>query len=215
MLKADELSEAFDVNKLNYYDSFGAFYLKCIQTPTDELCENWQYVLNNMSPWTGIDATTVHAGDNIGIYFGTAYQVVFDATLYSVNTPITARAQQYDYQTNTWNPRTSVTIGVTIPDPSNPWSPIELATYPVNESGSATFQIATSGEYMIGIQEDYYYPTYSITVSSSTATTTATSTTTTGGSTGGSNKKSFDIPLAVSFIKSLQGSNGSYGGAEL
>jgi len=214
LLQAEEEAFSFDVTKLNYYDSFGAFYLKCIQVEADELCENWQYVVNNVSPWTGIDQTIVSPGDTIGIYFGNPYQVFFSTSTYYTDTAFTATAQKYNYQENIWNARTGVTLGVTVSDPNNPWTPIEVMTSAVNSSGEALFTIATSGEYMIGVQEDYYYPSYAITVSSSTSTTTATSTdSSTGG--GGSNKKTFDIPAAISFIKNLQASNGSYGGAEL
>lgn len=211
LLQVDVLSDVFLVNKLNYYDSFGAFYLKCIQIESDELCENWQYVLNNVSPWTGIDQTLVSSGDTVGIYFGSSYQVIFSTSTYYVDTPFTATAQYYNYQDNTWNARTSVTLGVTVPDPSNPWSPIELQTSSVNAQGESLFTIATSGDYMIGVQEDYYYPSYLITVSSSTAT----STDTDNGGSGSSNEETFNVSSAISFIKNLQGTNGSYGNSEL
>jgi hypothetical protein len=68
---------------------------------------------------------------------------------------------------------------------------------------------------MIGVKDDWYYPLYSIDVSSTTATTTATSTDEGTGSGGGTQSNTFDIPGAISFLKSLQSSNGSFGGSEL
>lgn len=220
LLQVDESVQSFDVTKLKYYDSFSAFYLTCIQVDADELCENWQYVVNNTSPWTGIDQTTVSPGDSIGIYFGNPYQVLFSTSTYYVGTSFTATAQKYNYQENIWNARTGVTLGVTVSDPGNPWTPIEVITSPVNSLGEALFTIATSGEYMIGVQEDYYYPSYTITVSSTTATTTATSTDATGVSTGGGSgsvntPNEFDIDAAYEFLKSVQASDGSFGSAEL
>ena len=216
LYRADKLTDTFDVSDIQYYSSFDALYLKCITVDEQKLCENWQYVINGLSPWSSVDTSFAADGDTVGFYFGSQYKIVFDESIYTVNSPVTAHAQTYVYQTDTWSPRTGVTVGVTIPDPLNPWTPLVLATYPVDENGEAVFTIATSGVYQIGIDEDYYYPTYSIEISSSTsntATTTATSTGSTGG--GSSGGRSFDVDAAISFLKSVQASNGSYGGSQL
>ena len=217
LVKLDQVDDAFEISKIQYYESFGSLYLKCITIDAIEYCDNWQYLVNGFSPWSGIDQTTVSADDAIVLYFGTPYQVVFSTDIFTVDAPFIARAEQYDYQTNTWSGRTNVTLGVTIPDPENPWTPIELHTALVNSNGEATFAIATSGDYMIGVQDDWYYPLYSITVSTSSATSTDSATSTTGGGSGGgsSNSREFNIASAISFIKSLQGANGSYGSSEL
>jgi hypothetical protein len=212
LLKADSESDSFDITKLQYFDAYGSFYLKCISVSGTEYCDNWQYLVDGFSPWTGIDQTYVEEGNTIGVYFGNPYQVVFSTSEFFTGIPFTVTAEQYEYQTNTWLPRTGVTIGVTVPDPNNPWSPFELITTPVDINAEASFTIATSGEYMIGVQDDYYYPSYTITV----ATTTSTSTDSGNSSGGGSSKnKEFDVPAAISFIKKLQAENGSYGGSEL
>ena len=213
LLKADDLSENFSLSKLQYYDSFGSFYLKCIQIQSDELCDNWQYVVDGVSPWTGIDATILEGGEVVGIYFGSSYQVLFSTDIYTVGVPFTAVAQQYEYQTNTWLPRTNVSLGVTMTNPLDIWTPLELLVEKVKEDGSATFTIATSGDYMIGIQEDYYYPSYPIFVGTSTPVSTSTSSG--GGSGGGSSKNEFDFDKAYQFLKGVQSSDGSFGNSEL
>lgn len=205
LIKADNASDSFNITKLQYFDGFGSFYLKCVSISGIEYCDNWQYLVNGFSPWTGIDQTPVNSDDMLAIYFGNPYQVVFNTNQFFEGIPFIATAQQYEYQTGTWLPRTNVTLGITVPNPNDPWSPLELVTTPVDVLGNAAFTIATSGEYMIGVQDDYYYPTYTITVS---ATTTATSTTSGGGS---SNKKEFDLPAAIEFITN----NGKYGGFDL
>jgi len=209
LLRADLENKSFEVTDIQYYASYNALYLKCIKIGVQKYCDNWQYVINNMGPWTSIDASPVSVGDSVGFYFGTPYQVVFDTSLYVVDVPFVAYAQQYDYLTNTWNPRAGVTLGLTVPNPDDVWIPIELETHAVGADGGASFVIATSGAYSIGIVEDYYYPSYSITVATSTDSST-------GGS-GNSDTQAdeFDVDAAIAFLKSVQGSNGSYGGSQL
>src|SRR3989344_5573386 len=74
----DQASDAFSISDLQYYSSFGSFYLKCI-TPKDEepSCDNWQYVVNGVTPWTGMDATLLTGGETIGLYFGNPHQLLF------------------------------------------------------------------------------------------------------------------------------------------
>lgn len=213
--QVDTQDDSFDISDIQYYESFGSLYLKCITINSQKVCDNWQFVVNGLAPFTSIDGTLLKDGDTLGLYFGSPYQIVFDTSLYSIDAPIWATSQVYDYQTNKWNPRTGVILGVTVTNPLDMWNPIELTTQQVDLNGRASFTIATSGVYMIGVKDDWYYPLYSITVSSTTATTTATSTDigTSGGS--GTKNNTFDIPGAISFLKSLQASNGSFGGSEL
>lgn len=209
-------NDSFEISDIQYYESFNSLYLKCITIESLKVCDNWQFVVNGSSPFTSIDTTILESGDSLGLYFGSPYQIIFDNVQHMINAPIGVTAQVYDYQTNIWNPRTGVTVGVTVSNPIDAWNPLELFTQSVDSAGKASFIVATSGQYMIGIKDDWYYPLYSISVSSSTgATTTATSTgtETKGGS--GTQKKVFDISGALSFLKSLQGANGSFGGSEL
>src|SRR6185436_5875144 len=42
---ADQSSTAFSISNLQFFDSFGSFYVKCITLST-EACDNWQYAVN-------------------------------------------------------------------------------------------------------------------------------------------------------------------------
>lgn len=67
---ADAASSEFNISKLIYYDMFGAFYLKCINVSSSELCDNWQYKVNGDSPSMGMDSKILSGGENVVLYFG-------------------------------------------------------------------------------------------------------------------------------------------------
>lgn len=67
---ADAASDAFNISNLAYYDSFGAFYLKCINVGGNDLCDNWQYKVNDASPSMGMDSEILSGGENVVLYFG-------------------------------------------------------------------------------------------------------------------------------------------------
>ncbi len=71
----DQSSEAFAISNLQYYDSFGSFYLKCI-TPQNasEDCDNWQYAVNSVAPDSGLDSVILSGGEVVEVYFGSPYQ---------------------------------------------------------------------------------------------------------------------------------------------
>lgn len=213
LVKLDRETESFEITKLQYYDFYGSFYIKCLTVNSVEICDNWQYVVNNFSPWEGIERAKVSSGDSIGLYFGNPYQLVFSTSTYSIGVPFIVSAQKYNYKTNMWDDRTGVSVGLTVPNPNDVWNPIELINTPVDSSGNATFTIATSGEYSLGVKDDYYYPLYTITVASTSATTSTDTNISSGG--GSSKTNTFDISTAISFIKSLQSADGSYGASEL
>ncbi len=205
---AETTSTAFSLSNLTYYDSFGAFYLKCV-TPTggSELCDNWQYAVGTSTPWTSIDATVLSGGETIGIYFGSQHQVEFDATTITAGNILTATAESYNYADNTWSPLTGVSIGITTPNPSDSWSPIVVSTNPVGTDGKATITIADAGTYNAGIAEDYYFPSYTITVNPVV---------TSGGGSGGTlPPPTFSVANAIAYLQSMQASNGSFGGSDL
>lgn len=196
----DEENEDFEITDLQYYDSFSSFYLRCI-TPLDgdELCDNWQYAVGSTTPFTSIDTTELSGGETIGIYFGYPHQVVFSTTSLNTGESLLATTQKYNYENNIWNVLTGVSVGVTLPDPENPWSPIVVSAHEVDESGvvSITFDEATT--YYLGIVEDFYFPSYTIVVSNPSS-----------GGGGGSDDTSFDIPIAIAYLKNLQNENGSF-----
>lgn len=201
----DAESDDFSISNLQYYTSYGgAFYLKCI-TKADgtELCDNWQYAVGTSSPWTSIDTTILSGNENVGIYFGTSHRVVLsDDSIYSGDL-ISATSEKYDYESNTWNPLQDVSIGVTLPNKDDEWSPIVVNTYQVDASGVANITIDDPNTYTVGIVEDYYIPSYQVVVSKRPS----------SGSSGSTpvggvliDENNFSLSDAVSFLSSSYGS---------
>ena len=200
----DQNTDSFSLSNLQYFDSFSSFYIKCI-TPSgaNELCDSWQYVVGGFSPWTSVDSTLVTGGENITLYFGNPYRVNFTSTSITTADSIIATAQSYNYTDNTWNIRTGVTIGVTVPNPDDPWNPTVVATYPVDANGEATISFSTEGSYDVGISEDYYFPSYKIIVAKQSS----------GGGGGGGTLTSMSVSQALAFLSVNQRTNGSFGDA--
>ena len=206
----DQNNDSFSLSNLQYYDSFGAFYLKCIlPNGGEEACDNWQYVVGGTTPWQSIDQSILVGGENVGIYFGSPYKTVLSANEINTTDVLTATAQKYDYENNLWNNRTGVTIGLTQTDPNNPWTPIEVQTILVDENGQASFSNISAGSYNVGIKEDYYFPTEPLTVNVQVENN--------GGGGGGGNTilPTFSVPNAISYLESVQGTDGSFGNSSL
>ena len=206
----DQFNNAFSISNLQYYDSFGAFYLKCITSST-ESCDNWQYVVGGTTPWQSIDQSILTGGENIGIYFGAPYKVVLDQNTIQTTDSLNVTAERYDYENNAWNPRTGVTIGLTQPDPNNPWNPIEVQTNPVDAHGVASFQNIPAGTYNVGVQQDYYFPTEVVTVTAVAVGCGCGRTT----AEVDSPVSTFSVPDAVSYLLSIQSTDGSFGGSDM
>jgi hypothetical protein len=66
----DASSGEFNISNLIYYDLFGAFYLKCINVSGTDLCDNWQYKVDEKSPDVGMDSKILSGGENVALYFG-------------------------------------------------------------------------------------------------------------------------------------------------
>lgn len=209
-------TNTFSLSDIQYYapGSFGpseSFYLKCLKpSGQDALCQNWQYVVGNISPFTSMDSTILSGGENIGIYFGNSHQVIFDTKTILTGDTFTATAQKYNYLDNTWSSLTGVTIGATVPNPNDQWNPIVIATSSVDTNGSAKIKLSTEGTYDVGIVEDYYFPSYSVTVNTPSSGGGGSSS---GG--GGILPTTFDIPKALNYLSSVQDSSGSFGGSSL
>lgn len=199
----DQASDTFSFSKLQYYDSFSSFYIKCmIPSGSSELCDSWQYIVGGTSPWTSVDSTMLVGGETIALYFGNPYRINLSSTSVTTLDTITAKAETYNYIDNTWSNRTGVTIGVTTPNPSDQWNPTVIATYPVDANGQATLSFTNEGSYTVGISEDYYFPSYTITVNPISS----------GGGGGGVViTPTFSIPNALSFLESKQNKDGSFG----
>lgn len=157
----DSLSSSFNVTDLVYYPSFSSFFINCIQAGS-VFCSQWQYVVNDTYPFVGIDQITLSAGDTVYLFFGQPNRLTPQNPMVEVGKSFTALAEKYNYKTNTFSPRTGVTVGVTKVNPADPFNPTVLSTAPVDGTGKATLSIATDGTYQLGISEDYYYPTVDV-----------------------------------------------------
>lgn len=199
----DQIEDSFTLSNLQYYDSFSSFYLKCLNVnPAGEVCDNWQYVVGGISPWTSIDATILSGGENIGLYFGSPYKVDLDTNATTTSGSILAHAKSYNYLDDTWVPRTGVSVGITQVNPNDPWNPNVVSTTPVDGGGSATLSFNSPGVYNVGISEDYYFPSYSVSVAEPVSS---------GGSNSAPVAVAFSKDNAVAFLNANKKSNGSFG----
>lgn len=225
LYNADLADDTWSVSDLTFYDSFGSFYVKCIDYEGGEKCDNWQYVVDGTSPFSSIDKSILSGGEEVYLYFGNPHQVVLSASSVEVNQSFQATAQNYDYENDIWEPLTGVTIGITQPNPSDAFNPTEVLTQAVDGSGVANFSVATVGSYNVGIKEDYYFPTISLTVNAVSS----------GGGSGGgggggsssgsssssqssgstSELPDFDLIDAVKFLQEQINEDGSFGSALL
>ena len=219
-------SNAFSISDLQYYTSFGEFYINCLDiqaSSTVHACSNWQYAVNGSDPAEGSDQYIATIGDNIYFYYGNQRQFTVSATSTDTATPVTVSVQKYDYTNNSWLPLSGEIVDATQPNPNDEWNPFIIATSTSDASGTASFLLANAGVYNIGLSDDGFYPT-TLTVSTSTASSTdGTATTTTppppvvisggGGGSGGITHNAFDLNKALQFISSNQSSDGSFGGS--
>ncbi|MDO8659896.1 MAG: prenyltransferase/squalene oxidase repeat-containing protein, partial [Candidatus Parcubacteria bacterium] len=204
----DDTSDTFAISDLNYNNSFQSFLLNCITPLSSEpACYNWQYTVNNVYPAVGMDKTILAGGETIYLYFGPQNKVVLSSNNINTNNTLTVNAQKYDYQNNAWLSRTEVTVGLTQPNPNDTFSPIEVQTHPVDANGQATFSGISAGSYNVGIQQDYYFPTESLTVSAAP--------TGGGGGGGGYTPPTFDAQKALAYLKNAQASDGSFSSSDL
>ncbi|MCX6793469.1 MAG: DUF5011 domain-containing protein [Candidatus Falkowbacteria bacterium] len=201
----DQTSEAFSISNLQYYDSYGTFYLKCILPNGEaELCDDWQYAVGTLSPGQSIATTTLSGNNTVGIFFGSAHRLSFSSSKIVINSNLVVKAENYSYLTNSWNALPTVSIGITLPNPTDPWNPQVITTKAVDALGEASFNINEANTYNVGIVEDYYYPSYQLIVTLPI--------------TGGEAKtttKSFDVNKSIEFLKKNQSSDGSFAGAGL
>ncbi len=224
----DAAKSEFAITDVSYYD-FGApydggLYLSCLSVPSatsSPLCSNCQYMINGTAPQVGAGAYALSNNDTVFLYFGSPRQVALSTSTVAAGVPFTATAESYNYVDNSFAPASGVTIGVTQPNPNDPYNPTEVATSTVGADGTAAFTLAAAGSYAVGIKEDYYSPTTSLTVTAAaTSTPDAASSTPqasspqSSGGGGGSGSyivhSSLDEAKALAFLKSAQHTDGSF-----
>ncbi len=201
----DTASDDFTIADLVYYESFGSLFLNCIDVP-DRLCGSWQYTVNGEYPSVGMDKYVLKDQDEVFIFFGSPRLVSIPDEPIVTGEPFTVTAEQYDPSQGAYLPVSGYTIGIIQDNPDDPWVPIEVLTAPARSAGDATFTIATSGAYKVGIKEDFYTPAVPLTV-------VETRTSPSGGGGGIINTAAFDVRDAASFIADAQKADGSFGSA--
>ena len=211
----DATSSDFSINQLDYYDSYGAFYVNCMSIPaatSSPQCGEWQDEVNGVSPSVGMDQQLLSSGDSVIIYFGSPRTVSLSTSSISVGTPFTATAEAYNPTTDTYAPTTGITLGIiSIPDPSTSWVYTEVATSSADSNGQAVFTLNKTGTYEVGIAEDYYSPHVPLTVTATTSAPTQPSGGGGGGGGGGISHQTLAIPSAVSYLEAHQNIDGSFG----
>lgn len=159
LVALDERSDAFSISNLQYFSSFGSFYIKCIfiTSNAQEQCDNWQYVVNNNSPSVGSDVYTASAGNTVWFFFGDPHRTVLSTSSVATGQSFVAFAETYNYVNDTWASLSGVTLGVQKDG-------VEVVAVPADEEGKAVFSLNQPGGYSVGIQDDFYFPALSLTV---------------------------------------------------
>lgn len=200
----DQNESSFSLSNLQYYESFSSLYLKCVNSDLKgESCDNWQYVVGNTSPWTSIDTTMLSGGESIGLYFGSPYKLELSNDSTTTNGNINVYAKSYNYLDNTWVARSGISVGITQVNPDDAWNPIIISTNPVDALGFVSLSFSIPGSYNIGVSEDYYFPSYAVSISEP-------------GSSSGSSYVTppevvFSKDTAIGFLNSNKKSDGSFG----
>lgn len=187
---ADAAQTAFDITDLQYFSSFGSFYVNCIST----FCSNWQFAVNGVTPGSGMDSVTLSNGDVVYVYFGNARRISSNVSTFTTNSPFVLTAESYVAASDSWTPAVGYHVGVVQGDS---FSPTVISSALVDSAGNATLSISTPGTYGAGISEDFYFPTIPLTVLAQT-------------SSGGSSQRSFSVPRALTYLSTVQNPDGSF-----
>ncbi|MFZ3012011.1 MAG: prenyltransferase/squalene oxidase repeat-containing protein [Minisyncoccia bacterium] len=217
--RADLSDVNWDISDLQYFESFGSFLLNCItssvgtDSPKND-CYDWQYAVNGMTPGEGMDKKILVGGENVYVYFSPQNKITLSANTINTNDSLLATAEKYNFEDNTWLPAINITLGVTQPDPVSSFNPpIEIMTSPTDTIGQVAFTSISAGLYDVGIRDNfgYYFPTKPLTV------TTPPPPDEGGGSSGGSStpEPKFSAEDALSYLKNVQDTNGSFGDSNL
>ena len=218
VIAADAVAPEFSISNLQYFSSFGSFYLKCI-TATIEKCDNWQYAVGDAYPSVGMDQFTLHDGDNLFIYFGSPRRTTLSTSTILAGESVTATAESYAPASDSYAPAAGVTLGVTQANPDDPYTPFVIATSTADAAGQAIFTLSATGTYAVGIADDYFYPSATLTVIDAAAkepespeSPSAEAPRRSGGG-GGSSAPAHaevDIPATISFLSLNQNPDGSF-----
>lgn len=205
----DSAQEGFDITDLQYSSDFGAFYIACISVPSatsSPECYNWQYAVNGVFPFSGMDSYILANNDAATLFFGNSWQVSSDKSTATTEESFTASATKYDPVIGSYVAAPGVILGIiSIPDPNTPWIYTEIATSTADVNGQATFTVASTGSYSIGISDSGYYPLSSITITAPVVVQSGG-----GGGGGGISHAQLNVPRALAYLSSVQNTDGSF-----
>lgn len=122
LIDADKLSDAFAITKLDYYDSFGSFYLDCLTveiTTSTKACGKWNYVVDGVYPGIGMDSYALKGGEQVYIYFGTPWNITASTSTFPVGATTTLSTWRYNYNSTSteWVADGGDTIDISVPNP--------------------------------------------------------------------------------------------------
>lgn len=166
LVQADQsvTGTSFAVSDLAYYDSFGSYLLNCLTLTSPvatDACYNWQYVVNDVYPFVGMDQFDLTGGEHVYLYFGERYRLTSNTSTASVGQTVTTTLTEYIYTTHTYSPA-SGTVGLL--DATG----TAVTTSLVDAQGQAQFTPSLPGSYSAGLQQGshpwtYYWPQVSFT----------------------------------------------------
>ncbi|MFW5887167.1 MAG: DUF4430 domain-containing protein [Bacteriovoracia bacterium] len=174
LAEADSKSDDFEITDIDYNSGYDSFIVECLKFDSESFCDNWRYVVNDDYPNVGPDAKKIKEGDVVYFYFGQPRKLVLPNEAVQ-DEEFVIKGEEYNYQDNTWGKLSDYTVGIFLDDPEDPWSQDIISTSELID-GEASFTIEESGNYKVGIEEEYYYPFYEIEILATSSTSTATST---------------------------------------
>ncbi|MDP1624966.1 MAG: hypothetical protein Q8L64_04315 [bacterium] len=157
---ADSASAEFTLSGLRYYADFGSLFVDCISIAaiSGNACGNWQYVVGSTYPPIGSDKYVLSNGDTVYFYFGSPRKVTLAQSNINASNTVEALAESYDHMNGVWKPLSGADIGVTQPNPDDPYSPLVRFSGKSGSDGIARIAVTVPGTYSVGIASDYYYP---------------------------------------------------------
>ncbi len=216
LVALDATTSDFDITDLAYFSSYNSFIINCISIPAASTanCFNWTYAVDGTFPQAGVDHQILQNGDVVYLFFGPSRQTTLSTTTAAVGEPFTATAQTYDLQSGNYVGTPGLVLGVGISNPD--FSFTELATSTSDAQGQALFTMNATGTFSAGIQEDFYFPSASITiVDAATSTPPVDNPPPTGGGISAPVHLQFNVPSALSYLAVKQSASGSFGSSLL
>lgn len=153
--EAADSSRNFAITKLDYYDSFGSFYLDCITIETStstRACGNWNYVVDGVYPSASMDSYPLKGGEQVYVYFGTPWNITASTSTFSVGATTTLSTWRYNYNSTSteWTADGGDIIDISVLNPaSTGWWDTTMTTTTLLSSadGAVDYVLSSTGTY--------------------------------------------------------------------